>query len=116
MQEKLLNAYLGNIIDQQVFESKSSALRTELTDLDQSIETVQKFDPARGEGVVQIFDFSQKAANLWESSNITLKRDLLETLSLNRAVSDVSLCITKRKPFDMLAEQPKFEKSRGVKI
>ena len=107
MQEKLSNAYLGGIIDQQIFESKSVSLKTKLAELDQSIETVQKFDPARGEGAVQIFDFSQKAVNLWEGSNTTLKRDLLETLSLNRVVSDVSLCLTKRKPFDMLAEQPK---------
>lgn len=113
MQEKLLNAYLGNIIDQQVFESKSSALNTELADLDRSIETVQRFDPARGEGAVQIFDFSQKAANLWEGSNSAEKRKLLEIVSLNRHVSDVSLCVEKRKPFDFLAKRLVLEKSRG---
>jgi len=38
--------------------------------------------------------------------------ELLKTLSLNRT-SDVSLCITKRKPFDILTEQPKIEENRG---
>jgi hypothetical protein len=56
---------------------------------------------------------SQKASDLWGGSNTTLKRELLETLSLSRAVSDVSLCITKRKPFDILAERPKTSESRG---
>ena len=113
MQEKLLNAYLGGVVDQHVFEAKSAALKTELADLKKSFETTQQFDPARGEGAIRIFELSQKAADLWGGSNNTLKRELLETLSLNRTVSDVSLCITKRKPFDILAERPKIEESRG---
>ena len=113
MQEKLLNAYLGNIIDQQIFKAKSSSLKTELEELSKSIESTQKFDPARNERVIEVFDFSQKAANLWEGSNIALKRDLLETLSSNRTVSDVSLCITKRKPFDALQKTANVKKSRA---
>ena len=62
---------------------------------------------------IRIFELSQKAADLWGGSNNTLKRELLETLSLNRNVSNVSLCITKRKPFDILAARPKIEKNRG---
>ena len=116
MQERLLNAYLGGVIDQSVFEAKSSSLKTEVIELNNSIEAAQQYDPARGEGAIQIFDFSQKAADLWRSSNNAIKRDLLESLSLNRAVSDVSLFITKRKPFDILAERPIFEKSRGDRI
>ena len=113
MQEKLLNAYLGGVVDQHVFEAKSAALKTELADLKKSLEIAQQFDPARGEGAIHIFELSQRASDLWGGSNNTLKRDLLETLSLNRTVSDVSLCITKRKPFDILAERPKIEESRG---
>jgi len=36
----------------------------------------------------------------------------LKTLSLNH-ISDVSLCITKRKPFGILAERHKVEVNRG---
>ena len=116
MQERLLNGYLAGVIDQAVFESKSNALKNELATLAQSTENSRNFDPSKGDGAMQIFNFSQKATDLWHGSNNTLKRDLLESLSLNRTVSDVSLCITKRKPFDVLAEWPTFEKSRGERI
>ena len=42
-----------------------------------------------------------------------MKRELLEALSLNRSLSDVTLCVTKRKPFDILAEQTILNKNRG---
>jgi hypothetical protein len=67
-------------------------------------------------GLTRIFDLSQKAADLWDGSNNTLKRELLEALSSNRTVSDVNLCITKRKPFDILTERPKSSESRGDRI
>ena len=76
------------------------------------MKTAEQFDLARGEGAICIFDLSQKAANMWGCSNSTLKRELLEALSLNRSLSDVSLCVTKRKPFDILAEQTILNKSR----
>ena len=90
-----------------------AALKTELADLKKSFETARQFDPARGEDAIRIFELSQRAADLCGGSNNTLKRKLLETLSLNRTVSDVSLCVTKKKPFDILAERPKIEESRG---
>jgi len=31
---------------------------------------------------------------------------------LNRALGDASLCVTKRKPFDVLAERPSFVSGR----
>jgi hypothetical protein len=71
MQEKLLNAYLGEVVDQHVFEAKSATLKTELADLKKSLETAQQFDPARGEGAIHNFDLSQKAADLWGGSNNT---------------------------------------------
>ena len=113
MQGKLLNAYLNGVVEQNVFETKSTALKAELMDLIKSMETAEQFDPARGEGAICIFDLSQKAADMWGCSNSTLKRELLEALSLNRSLSDASLCITKRKPFDILAEQTILNKSRG---
>ena len=113
MQEKLLNAYLNGIVEQHVFEAKSKALKAELSDLKKSVEATEQFDPTKGEGAICIFDLSQKAADIWGCSNSTQKRQLLEALSLNRSVSDVSLCVTKRKPFDILAEQTIFNKSRG---
>jgi hypothetical protein len=49
----------------------------------------------------------------WLGSNITQKREILDLICLNRALSDVSLVLTKRKPFDVFAERLDLKKSRG---
>ena len=41
------------------------------------------------------------------------KRAILEAVSLNRLLSDVSLVTVKRKPFDILAKQPSVQQGRG---
>jgi hypothetical protein len=60
-----------------------------------------------------LFDFSQNLVELWRGSNTDVRREILDCVSLNRTVSDVSLCITKRKPFDFLAERPFVANGRG---
>ena len=51
-------------------------------------------------------------ADLWQPSNSAGKREILECVSLNRVVSDVTLCVEKRKPFDFLAERPEIKNGR----
>jgi hypothetical protein len=41
------------------------------------------------------------------------RREILECVSLNRALSDVSLDLARRKPFDYLAERPFSKDGRG---
>ena len=60
--------------------------------------------------------FSKKLVELWKRSNGDDKRELLECVSLNRTVSDVSLFLEKRKPFGYLAERPFFKDGRGGRI
>lgn len=60
-----------------------------------------------------MFEFSQKAANLWRGSNNGVRREILDAVCLNRLLSDVTLVTTKRKPFDILAERPVLENTRG---
>ncbi|HRS72705.1 MAG TPA: hypothetical protein P5175_12765, partial [Anaerohalosphaeraceae bacterium] len=63
--------------------------------------------------ILGIFEFSQNIENYWRGSNSAEKRKLLEIVSLNRHLSDVSLCVEKRKPFEILSKTAKSEKSRG---
>jgi len=51
-----------------------------------------------------VFDFSQNAAEIWRGSKMLEKREILESLSLNRTLGHLTLALTKRKPFDVLAE------------
>ncbi|QNN24730.1 hypothetical protein HED60_21450 [Planctomycetales bacterium ZRK34] len=113
MQDRLLNAYLAGSIDEQTFQIKSHDLKTQLEEVERQLDEVDKFDPACGEAALATFEFSQNLVELWRGSNSTGKRELLDVVSLNRKVSDVSLVLTKRKPFDFLVERPFLKKSRG---
>jgi hypothetical protein len=62
-----------------------------------------------------VFDWSQKAADIWRGSNTTARRQILDSICLNRQVSDVTLVTAKRKPFDFFVERLPLEKSRGNK-
>ena len=64
---------------------------------------------------LKLFDWSQNVAELWLGSNNRQKREILDLLCLNRAMSDVSLLLTKRKPFVFLSERLKWQSSRGDK-
>jgi len=74
---------------------------------------LEPVDAARGDAALEIYDWSQNAAEIWRGSNSALRREILDSVCLNRALSDVSLVTTKRKPFDVIAELLEMKKSRG---
>ena len=63
-----------------------------------------------------VFEFSQKIPEIWRGSKMLEKRRILETVSLNRVLGDVTLVVEKRKPFDELVKRPLIQLSRGDRI
>jgi hypothetical protein len=61
---------------------------------------------AAAEPSVQIYDWMQNATGIWQGSNNPIRREILDSVCLNRTLSDVKLVTTKRKPFDVFAERP----------
>ena len=116
MQDRLLNGYLAGTIDEGVFQTKSVDLKSQIEDVERQLDEADQFDPAFGQAALAVFDFSQNLVPLWRGSNLARKREILEVVSLNRMLGDVSLVLTKRKPFDFLIERPFLKKSRGDKI
>ena len=113
MQDRLLNGYLAGTIDEPTFQLKSADLKSQLEDVERQLDEAEQFDPAFGQTALAVFDFSQNLVPLWRGSNSARKRTILEAVSLNRTVSDVSLVLVKRRPFDFLVERPFLKKSRG---
>lgn len=113
MQDRLLNAYLAQTIEEVVFKAKTAELKAEMATVTEAIDRVGAPLPAGGDGAMAIFEWSQNAAEVWRGSNSARRREILDFACLNRTVSDVSLYTIKRKPFDILAERPKLKKSRG---
>jgi hypothetical protein len=116
MQDRLLNAYLAGTVDEAAFQSKSAELKGEAAKADETLAQLGDVDPSRGQTAVAVFDWAQHAAETWRGSNIALKREILDSVCLNRTLSDVSLVTIKRKPFDVFAEGLISTDSRGERI
>lgn len=115
MQDRLLNAYLAGTLDESVFNIKSAELRREAEDVERQLDEAA-FDPANAELALQVFDFSQNLVNIWRGSNFSVRREILNCVSLNRTLDDATLCLTKRKPFDAIAEGLQMKNGRGDRI
>lgn len=112
MQDRLLNAYLAGTVDEDVYKAKSNELKAETANVDATLGQLGDVDPARGELAVTLFDWTQKAAEIWRGSNNTVRRQILDSVCLNRTVGDLSLVLEKRKPFDIFAERLDLKNSR----
>lgn len=116
MQDRLLNAYLAGSVPDETYRAKQEDLATEVQGVEASLDGAGEVDPQRGQAAVAIFDWSQNAAEIWRGSNNDDRRAILDALCLNRDVGPTSLALTKRKPFDVLAEGLFLGKSRGDRI
>ncbi len=116
MNDRLLNAFLAGAIDEATFNAKQAALRDELALLEASLAQVATAEPADVRIALAVFEFSQKIPKIWRGSKMLEKRRILETVSLNRRLGDVSLELEKRKPFDELAKRLEIQLSRGDRI
>ena len=70
-------------------------------------------DPACRDMAVGLFDFTQRAAEIWRGSKIPQKQRILRSISLNRLLGDVSVEIAKRQPLDLLPIPAAVSSSRG---
>ncbi len=116
MQDRLLSAFLSGAVDEKTFHSKSVDLKAQQGEAETALEACGGAADGRGEVALGLFDWSQQAADVWLGSKMDDKRGILGELALNRTLSDVTLCLDKRKPFDILAERPSVQLSRGGRI
>jgi len=116
MQDRLLSAFLAGTIDESTLATKQTELRDEAATVAETLANWKDMDPHDVRVALTIFEFAQNAAEIWRGSKMLEKRRILETLSLNRMLGDVTLVIEKRKPFDELAKRPCVTTSRGDTI
>ncbi|MCX7424663.1 MAG: recombinase family protein [Planctomycetia bacterium] len=113
MQDRLLNAYLAGTVEEVVFKAKSNELKAEMSRTDEAFTQLGDTGSAPAETALALFDWTQRAADVWRGSNNALRREILNCVCLNRTLGDLSLYLAKRKPFDVLAEGLEIENSRG---
>ena len=115
MQNRLLNTYLAGTIDEATYAAKSAELKAETRKAEESLEQLLRIESVDADLGLRLFDWSQNLADLWLGSKIPQKREILDLICLNRAVSDVSLVLEKRKPFDFvnIRRTRKLERAQG---
>lgn len=104
MQDKLLNIFLTELVNEDIFNTKTEELKAEAKSIGKRLDDIES-----GHDIVRlksqkIVAFSQNVQKILRGSNFTNKRTLLQLVSSNRRLSDVSLCIERVKPFDILAK------------
>ena len=82
----------------------------------ETLDNWKEFEPSDVRVALNVFEFAQNAAEIWRGSKMLEKREILESVSLNRMLGDVSLVIAKRKPFCELAKRSGVTTSRGDTI
>lgn len=113
MCDRLLNGYLAGTIEEATFQAKTADLKRQLAEAEESLDQANGYEPDAPARALAVFEFSQSLVATWERSNSEGRREVLDCVSLNRTVSDTTLCVTKRRPFDYLAERPFLKIGRG---
>ena len=110
---RLLSLYLEGHLDAGTYQDKSVSLQGQIAEVEKGIAACRDMESLSRDSAKKVFDFTQQAAEIWHGSKKAGKQRILRALSLNRTLSDTSLCITKRKPFSFLTERLPVRLSRG---
>ncbi len=114
--ERLLSLYLQGHVDAVTFQDRSTMLQGQIQEVDRALAACSDIDPACGDMARAVYDFTQNAVEVWNGSNQESKQRILRAFSLNRTLSDTTLCLEKRKPFSLIAERLPVRTSRGGRI
>jgi hypothetical protein len=103
-------------IDAATFAFKSRELRGLETQLTLEIDTAERVSHEIIDLAIEAYELSQCLGERWVTADYAAKRRILEILCLNHTLVDVSLSVSTRKPFDLLAKGLILKDSRGDRI
>ena len=113
MQERLLDAFLRGAVDEAAFSAKTADLKAQVAEVERQLDGAGKVTEENGRLALSVFDFSQNLVDIWRRSNFASRRTILDCVSSNLVLTDASLVLAKRSPFDWLAERPFLKDGRG---
>ena len=112
-QKQLLNLRMLEEIDADTFASTSRDLRDREAELKLEIDASDRGRHEIIDIAVKAFELSQSLRERWVTADYAAKRRILEIICLNCSLDDANLCVTMRKPFDLLAKGLVSKDSRG---
>ncbi len=115
-EDRLLNIRLNEEIEATTYTQKSTDLRDEIARLKALIEDCDRERVREADTAIKVFELSQALEDKWVTAEAAEKRRLMEIICLNWTLDGVTLVLTMRKPFDVLAEGPSLMIGRGNRI
>lgn len=112
-QDRLLNMWLAEDIDQDTFAKKHTELRDRLASIKLQLDAVDRNHDETAELAAKVFELSQTLRQQWLTADYAAKRRILEIVFLNCRLDGATLVPEMRKPFDVLAEGFLQKDSRG---
>lgn len=104
--DRLTDAFLDQTIEKDLFEKKKSSLLNQRTELEERLRNLRANDVSVPDQVDEILELAKTACTCYKLGTKDEKRDLLQTLTSNRAVNRRNVSIELKKPFRMIAERP----------
>lgn len=115
LQSQLLNLRLLEEIDSSTYAVKAQELRDEEAELRLQMERCSRDRTEIIDVAVKAFELSQSLREKWVTADYVAKRRILEITCLNCTLDDVTLCVTMKKPFDLLAKEL-ISKESGARL
>lgn len=102
--EKMYEHLLDGKLSEDEYDKKRNEYRAKQEEIQNKIKSLQSADDNYYITAKYILKLSQRAADLFDSSEPVVKRQIIKLLLQNCEVGDVSLCPTYRSPFHVFAE------------
>lgn len=112
---KLLDLYLKGKIKEEVYNTKSAKLNTDMEDVNGELAKHKGADRAYHQEIEGFLTFCNEAPALFKSSRPALKRELLHFVISNLSLKDGKVDFTLKIPFSIVAKYAKSENWQGWK-
>lgn len=115
-QDKLLNSYLGELIDENVYKAKTEYFNIERKSVEQDLERLNnKQGESTLELIKEVFLLPNKAKKIFLDGDDSQKRQKLESALWNLTIKNKNLATLRLKePFSILKKSPKMSDFSNV--
>ena len=104
---RLTDAYIGRLIEQELFEARKKALLSERLDIQSQIASWQHGKRDASEEIAKFIERADGACLAYNNGTVEEKRDLLDALTSDRLIDRRVPVIVLSLPFRAIAERSK---------
>ena len=113
---RLTDAYIDRLIEQDLFEARKKALLSERLDLEAQTSSWQGGKRDLSEELAKFIERADSACLAYKSGSVEEKRDLLDSITSNCSVDGKLPIIMLRLPFSIIAERPNRADGRARRV